>query len=80
MTPPSLQIGHIYQELLASDFCPASFNNNVLMFFMCVAGGDALVQSPRSAASVQLRYASGPVECRLHLRRDVQEKVSAPPN
>lgn len=47
---------------------------------MCVcvpAGGDTLVPSPRGAAAVQLRHAGGPVERGLHLRRDVQEKVSA---
>lgn len=40
------------------------------------AGGNAVVQSPGGAAPVQLRHAGGPVERGLHLRRDVQEKVS----
>lgn len=41
-----------------------------------VAGGDAVVPGARGAAPVQLRHAGGPVERRLHLRRDVQEEVS----
>lgn len=44
---------------------------------LCVVGGDPVVQSPRGAAPVQLRHTGGPVERRLHLRRDVQEKVRA---
>lgn len=43
---------------------------------VCVAGGNAVVQSSGGAAPVQLRHAGGPVERRLHLRRDVQEEVS----
>lgn len=39
-------------------------------------GGNAVVQSPGSAAPVQLCHTGGPVERGLHLRRDVQEKVS----
>lgn len=44
-------------------------------FLLFVAGGDSLVPGPRSSAPVQLCYTGGPVERRLHLRRDVQEKV-----
>lgn len=39
-------------------------------------GGNAVVQSPGGAAPVQLCHTGGPVERGLHLRRDVQEKVS----
>lgn len=35
-----------------------------------------MVQSAGGTAAVQLRHAGGPVERRLHLRRDVQEEVS----
>lgn len=50
-----------------------------VFFSLCVcirAGGHSMVPSPRGAPAVQLRHASGPVECRLHLCRDVQETVS----
>lgn len=42
---------------------------------VCSVGGDTVVPSPRSAAPVQLRHTGGPVECWLHLCRNVQEKV-----
>lgn len=42
----------------------------------CLAGGHSVVPGPGGAAAVQLRHAGGPVERRLHLRRDVQETVS----
>lgn len=36
-----------------------------------IAGRHAVVPGPRSPAAVQLRHPRGPLECRLHFRRNV---------